>query len=471
MNLFSLVDYMNRYNLKHSLFLVLTPFRILEFLFAFMLFHVLFMLTLGFAYLTKVFTKVVRNDYDFQDRHLLVLQHGFDSNTLFENNPSFRFFYSLGALYNKTDVINPFGKKIWRTELSFFGSSRLIGIETLATFFSKLKRVLFPFYNSVIVLDFFRILIWLIIRYRGTNLTILSMTHNWVGALAVCLSSSLLRARSIVEIRGNYELLNELHGETVFWHINRHVKPISVAVFKIEKIYLKILLRRANLVICRNRNIVGHVRSIGGSAVNLVVNRTELHPVQETALTSKLVPTPELIPYDAIFVARFSHEKYPLDVVIAWKQLVEFRPRSRLLMVGDGPLLANLKAFVLENGLLTNVDFYGAATHLEAINLLANAKVGIETYGGSTLLEKGIAGCAVVAYDIEWHSELLDHGSNGFLVSFRDTTELMNRILELLDNERLRLQFRSSLFKKCQSEYNRQEWWTKEMKLHLELRE
>lgn len=468
MNFSLRVDSMIKYTLKHCVFFLLTPFRFIEWMLAFCLFHCLFLVFVVLIYPLKCLTYLQSNTTGGRMRRLLILQHGFDSSSDLETNPTFRFFFSLSSLYDETHVVNPFGRIDWKSEFSLNNSIRTIRLETLTSVFSKLKNVFFPLLNTIIVLDFYSILIRLVFRYRRTPVTVLSMTHNWVGVLAVSLSKMFHNSRSIIEIRGNYELLNQLHGETVFWHINRHFRSISSLIFKLEKKYLKLLLQKADLVLCRNYNIIGHVRNIAGSKVNLVVNRTELHPLQEKLLESSFVSQSSGFAYDGIFVGRLSHEKYPFDVLIAWRKVLESRPNSRLLMVGDGPLLRELKAYVIDNDLVDNVQFYGKANNSEAIELLKKARVGIETYGGSTLLEKGISGCAVVAYDVEWHSELLVNGSNGFLVAFRDTSGLAKRVLDLLHNEELRQQFGKVLFQICQKEYDRNTWWVNEVKIHCD---
>jgi glycosyltransferase involved in cell wall biosynthesis len=50
------------------------------------------------------------------------------------------------------------------------------------------------------------------------------------------------------------------------------------------------------------------------------------------------------------------------------------------------------------------------------------------------LIEAGAAGCPIVAYDIEWHYELVKNGETGFLIKERDWDALSKAVICLLDH-------------------------------------
>lgn len=53
--------------------------------------------------------------------------------------------------------------------------------------------------------------------------------------------------------------------------------------------------------------------------------------------------------------------------------------------------------------------------------------------GGYSLIEACAAGCPVISYDVEWHSELVKNRETGFLIKEYDidgATEALNWLLE-----------------------------------------
>ena len=57
--------------------------------------------------------------------------------------------------------------------------------------------------------------------------------------------------------------------------------------------------------------------------------------------------------------------------------------------------------------------------------------------GGFSLIESCAAGSPAIAYDVEWHGELVRDGETGFLLAEGDAAGLVAAVERLLDDEAL----------------------------------
>lgn len=132
-----------------------------------------------------------------------------------------------------------------------------------------------------------------------------------------------------------------------------------------------------------------------------------------------------------------------------WKgvdALIKVIPRLpgqiRLLVVGEGPMRPALEAQAAHLGLTDQVQFVGAVPFDEIPYYLAISDIFVLFSGyegfSHALLEACQAGLAVVASDRGGNPELIQHRQNGLLVSWPETEELAEALMELLSNADLR---------------------------------
>ena len=190
---------------------------------------------------------------------------------------------------------------------------------------------------------------------------------------------------------------------------------------RVLRMAIRKLLRQASVVVGQSRNTIENVHQyylpdIGCELIPLGIRRPGRHTVDRAGL-------------------RFSADEFLMVTVgrlVARKavdQLIDivhgYRDQSlRLIVIGDGPLLGELKKQAQERGVSENVTFSGFVSEEEKVNLLAAADLYVSTSQhegfGLVFLEAMAAGLPVVCYDFGGQTDFLEDGVTGALVSLND---------------------------------------------------
>ena len=137
-----------------------------------------------------------------------------------------------------------------------------------------------------------------------------------------------------------------------------------------------------------------------------------------------------------LYVGRVSKEK-DLDVLAAaYRKLRERHPSTRLVIVGDGPYLKELRETLPE------AKFTGMLTGLELAKAFASADVFVfpsttDTFG-NVVLEALASGLPVVVSDQGGPHELVENGVTGFITRSLDVEDFTGAMLRLVPDTALR---------------------------------
>lgn len=139
-----------------------------------------------------------------------------------------------------------------------------------------------------------------------------------------------------------------------------------------------------------------------------------------------------------IMVARFEEPKDHATLISALSYLKQLD--WNLQLVGDGPLMENIRALVREHGMESRVSFLGRRQDVAA--LLANADIfamisDVEGFPRS-ILEAMRAGLPVVSTDVGGISESVKDQETGYLIEPRDHSNLSDRLKRLIESQELR---------------------------------
>jgi glycosyltransferase involved in cell wall biosynthesis len=78
------------------------------------------------------------------------------------------------------------------------------------------------------------------------------------------------------------------------------------------------------------------------------------------------------------------------------------------------------------------VVFAGNQPQAWIADLLRSATVVLSPLTGRALVEAALSGSVIVAYDVDWHSELVRPDETGILVPYRDTRAMADAVCALI---------------------------------------
>lgn len=131
---------------------------------------------------------------------------------------------------------------------------------------------------------------------------------------------------------------------------------------------------------------------------------------------------------------------YP-NMLRAFRQVVDAEPGMRLLIVGRGPMKAEIEQLVEKFGLSSDVSLLGERKDVAALMCAADGYLMSSAWEGApmVLLEASASGLPVVATDAGGNAELVRNDETGIIVEPADDTALaqaMTRIAGMSENDR-----------------------------------
>lgn len=206
-----------------------------------------------------------------------------------------------------------------------------------------------------------------------------------------------------------------------------------------------LLLRRADIVLCVSSSLEQRATEIRGTdrGVHLFPNSVDTELFRPSA-------EDDVAPEDGDPTIIFTGTLKPWHglplLVEAFARLCESRPRSRLVIVGEGPERPRLMRQVLEKGVASRVEFTGSVPHDEVPSLLRRATIAVAPYppmdnfyfSPLKLAEYLASGLPVVSSRCGDLSGLLRHRRSALLVPPGDVQALSEALTELAGDPELR---------------------------------
>lgn len=201
------------------------------------------------------------------------------------------------------------------------------------------------------------------------------------------------------------------------------------------------VFERAAGVACRSRALAERVAELGCPESKLRVLRTV---VPEVDFVERRVPTDGAV--RLVQASRLIAKKGLATSLRAFARLVEKWPGAELVIAGEGPMEAELRALAGELGVGERVRFAGFLSERDLGRLMRESHGFLhpsEGVGGdiegvpNAMLEAMASGLPVVATRHGGIPEVIEDGVNGVLVAERDDTELARGIERLLGDAEL----------------------------------
>lgn len=153
---------------------------------------------------------------------------------------------------------------------------------------------------------------------------------------------------------------------------------------------------------------------------------------------------PAAAPQLFVSVGRFVDKKAPHLTLTAFSRIAERVPRARLIMIGDGPLLATTKELARTLHIHDRVQFVGPRRHDEVAATLRSARALIQhsvtTSSGDSegtpvsILEAGAAGLPVIATRHAGIADVVIEGETGLLSDEGDVDSMAEHLIRLAED-------------------------------------
>jgi glycosyltransferase involved in cell wall biosynthesis len=142
----------------------------------------------------------------------------------------------------------------------------------------------------------------------------------------------------------------------------------------------------------------------------------------------------------ALFVGRLGPEKRVIELVNAWIPKLKKNDSYKLIIVGDGPSLKEIKQIVEANNLTNKIILPGFVLW-EKISLYykistVNVSVSLSETSSMTGIESLIQGLPIVVRQDDAFAEIVEEGINGFYA--KTDEEVVLKTIEIFNNNNLR---------------------------------
>ena len=239
----------------------------------------------------------------------------------------------------------------------------------------------------------------------------------------------------VIRVGANFDELRELTGKPV--------EPRLIRSRRLEKVIERFLFPRADLVAGANQDNLNYALANGARPErstlfrygNLIDPRHFTDPAErrrDPALLEGLGlgGGPFLINIGRL--EDTASVKHPDDVVRMLALLARDGLPVKALMVGEGPMRPRIEALARELAVEDRLVMAGSRNQDWLAQILPLAAVHVCPHAGRALSEGALAAVPTVAYDVDWHRELIETGRTGILVPYRDLAAITAATKHLL---------------------------------------
>ena len=239
----------------------------------------------------------------------------------------------------------------------------------------------------------------------------------------------------VVRIGGNYDKIRKTTG-----------LPMMPKVFfttKFEKKVERFVLSRADLVAGANQDNLNFALRNGARQQfstlfrygNLVNKQHFVEPAKRPNNGNLL----KIIGVEAhqflLYIGRLESVKHPDHVVQVLSELKNRGNKVKAVLAGNGQCLQSLNELSKSLGVQEDIVLCGNKDQEWLAGVIPLAAVVISPHTGRALLEVALGEVPIVAYDIDWQSELIETGITGELVPYLDLKRMTDSAERFLKDQ------------------------------------
>ena len=161
--------------------------------------------------------------------------------------------------------------------------------------------------------------------------------------------------------------------------------------------------------------------------------------------------------YDAVFQGRFHPQKGVTELIDIWKKVVDKKPDAKLAMIGDGPLMENVKSKIKNLKLEDNIKLFGYVFDGDTkYRIFSQSKIVVHPAfydsGGMASAEAMAFGVPAVGFDLESFKSYYPKGM--IKVKTGDLDSFVVQVVRFLDNKKLRNKIGKEAMQMVQSSWS-----------------
>jgi glycosyltransferase involved in cell wall biosynthesis len=195
---------------------------------------------------------------------------------------------------------------------------------------------------------------------------------------------------------------------------------------------------KADMLLPIRGHMVGWMKAAGAAPQDI---RLIPHGVDLTAFAAPVSPDARAqfeIPDGATvvsFVGRLAADNYISDVVNVIELLLRRRRDVVFVLIGEGPAEGMVRRRLLDQPeLAAAVRLLPFQPYERVVALRQLSAASLCLMGGFSLIEACAAGSVPIAYDVEWHRDLVKDGITGFLLREHDIDGVITALEQVIAN-------------------------------------
>lgn len=212
---------------------------------------------------------------------------------------------------------------------------------------------------------------------------------------------------------------------------------LNCMVHLYEKLFLPVVLRRANKIICSSEYVSKNFLNKYNYKNTVITPGVDYKMfIPDSNLKTKY---PSLL-----FVAGLNKsEEYKglMNLLVSVTEIKKVFDNIKLVVVGDGDMRGEYEKFVNKNNLQENVVFIGRRYQYELVNEYKKAHVFVQPSSNESfsmvILEAMASALPVVAINVGGTKDMVTDGFNGFILESNSPKLLSEKIIYLLNNKNL----------------------------------
>ncbi|MCK8823808.1 glycosyltransferase [Fuchsiella alkaliacetigena] len=267
--------------------------------------------------------------------------------------------------------------------------------------------------------------------------------------------------------RVGQKLAHKLNLPMVYTYHTRYTEYCSHLPAGIDKIcattlekIVKVFCNDSDLIFTPTKGMTDHLIEMGiNTKIEVIPTGIDFNKYSKLEEENLELPLQfaEQVENILLFVGRLGSEKNIDFLISSLEQTLSSRPRTKLLIVGDGPERESLVELTVELGIEDKVIFMGNLEHEQLIKLYKLADLFVfsslvETQG-IVILEAFAGQTPVVALEGTGVRDIITSGEDGFLLTPGDSSVFREQVERLLVNDELRARMGQNALQKAK-EYN-----------------